>query len=91
MGRVAEVPWCLQNESMPNILVRDLPDDVHRKLQDRAEHRGQSLQQYLSAELSRLAERPTPDELFARVANRRGGKVGLAQAVSDLDAERSGS
>ena len=88
---VAESLCCLQNESVPNILVRDLPDDVHRTLQERAEHRGQSLQQYLSAELTRLAERPTPDELFARVAKRRGGKVGLAQAVADLDAERSAS
>lgn len=90
-GGVAWSTWCLQNESVPNILVRDLPDDVHRTLQDRAEHRGQSLQQYLSAELTRLAERLTPDELFARVARRRGGKVGLEQAVADLDAERSAS
>ena len=82
---------CLQTESVPNILVRDLPDDVHRALAHRAEHRGQSLQQYLSSELIRLAERPTADELFDRVAKRRGGKVGLGQAVADLDAERSAS
>jgi plasmid stability protein len=81
----------LQNESVPNILVRDLPDDVHRALQDRAEHRGQSLQQYLSSELTRLAERPAADELFERVSRRRGGKVGLAQAVADLDDERPAS
>ncbi len=80
---------CLQNESVPNILVRDLPDEVHRALAHRAERRGQSLQQYLSSELTRLAERPTADELFERVAKRRGGKVGLRQAVADLDAERS--
>ncbi|MGK2947565.1 MAG: FitA-like ribbon-helix-helix domain-containing protein [Acidimicrobiales bacterium] len=71
--------------------MRDLPDDVHRALADRAEHRGQSLQQYLSFELTRLAERPAADELFERVAKRRGGKVGLGQAVADLDAERSAS
>ncbi len=82
---------CLQNESVPNILVRDLPDDVHRALAHRAEHRGQSLQQFLSSELTRLAERPSADELFDRVAKRRGGKVGLGQAVADLDAERSAS
>lgn len=76
---------------MPNILVRDLPDDVHRALQDRAERRGQSLQQFLSSELTRLVERPTVDELFERVAKRRGGNVGLGQAVADLDAERSAS
>lgn len=76
---------------MPNILVRDLPDGVHRRLQDRAEQRGQSLQQYLSSELARLAERPTAEELFERIGKRRGGRVGLAQAVADLDAERSQS
>lgn len=80
---------CYQNESVPNILVRDLPDDVHRALTHRAEHRGQSLQQYLASELTRLAQRPTPDELFARVSKHRGGKVGLAQAVADLDEERA--
>jgi antitoxin FitA len=88
---VADPGCCLHNESVPNILVRDLPDDVHRVLQDRAEHRGQSLQQYLSSELTRLAARPTVDELFERVSKRRGGKVGLAQAVADLEAERSAS
>lgn len=76
---------------MPNVLVRDLPDDVHNALQHRAEHRGQSLQQYLTAELTRLAERPTPDELFARVSERRGGKVGFARAVADLNDERPAS
>ena len=88
---VADPGYCLHNESVPNILVRDLPDDVHRVLQDRAKHRGQSLQQYLSSELTRLAARPTVDELFERVSKRRGGKVGLAQAVADLEAERSAS
>ncbi len=76
---------------MSNILVRDLPDDVHGALQQRAERRGQSLQQYLTAELTRLVERPTPDELFARVGRRSGGRVGLTQAVVDLDTERPAS
>jgi hypothetical protein len=76
---------------MPNVLVRDLPDEVHAALQHRDEQRGQSLQQYLAGELVRLAERPTTDELFERIARRRGGKVGLDQAVADLEAERPAS
>ncbi|MEY2523470.1 MAG: antitoxin FitA, partial [Ilumatobacteraceae bacterium] len=44
---------------MPNVLVRDLPDDVHASLQRRAEETGQSLQQYLATELTRLASTPT--------------------------------
>ena len=85
---LARTPICLQNGSMPNILVRDLPDDVHGALQRRAAQHGQSLQQYLTNELTHLVERPTTEELFARVAGRRGGRVGLERAVADLDGER---
>ena len=73
---------------MPNVLVRNVPDEVHAALQRRAEQRGQSLQQYLASELARLAERPSVDELFARVS-RRGGRVGLHQAAADLADERA--
>jgi antitoxin FitA len=74
---------------MPNVLVRDLPDNVHAALQERAERRGQSLQQYLAAELKRLAERPSVDEVLDRIEKRRGGRVGLTQAAEDLSEERS--
>ncbi len=74
---------------MPSVLVRDLPDDVHAELQRRAEERGQSLQQYLSAELRRLAEKPTMEEVLDRISRRRGGKVGLGQAAADLAELRS--
>jgi plasmid stability protein len=73
---------------MPNVLVRDLPDDVHIDLQRRAEKAGQSLQQYLASELTRLARTPTMAEVLARIANRRGGRVGLDVAVVDLDEDR---
>jgi len=74
---------------MPNVLVRDIPDDVHAALQRRAERSGQSLQQFLASELTRLASQPSVEELFDRVARRRGGRVGLRTAVDDLDAERA--
>ncbi|HUK68660.1 MAG TPA: hypothetical protein VLW50_07905 [Streptosporangiaceae bacterium] len=73
---------------MPNLLVRDVPDDVHAALQRRAERRGQSLQQYLAGELRRLAERPGVDEVLDRIERHRGGRVGLQQAADDLVAER---
>jgi antitoxin FitA len=72
-----------------NVLVRDLPDDVHAALQRRAERRGQSLQQYLAGELRRLAEQPTVDEVLEQIEQRRGGTVGLAQAAEDLREERA--
>ncbi|MBK5222925.1 MAG: hypothetical protein JJE52_08625 [Acidimicrobiia bacterium] len=78
----------MHDVSMPNILVRNIPDEVHAALQRQAEHRGQSLQQYLASELARLAERPSLGDLFARVERRRGGRVGLRQAAEDLADER---
>jgi plasmid stability protein len=74
---------------MPNLLVRDVPDDVHAALQRRAERRGQSLQQFLSGELRRLAERPSVDEVLDRIERRSGGQVGLRRAAEDLGEERS--
>jgi len=74
---------------MPNVLVRDLPDDVHAALQRRAKRRGQSLQQFLTSELRRLAERPSVEEVLDRIERRTGGQVGLRQAAEDLDEERS--
>jgi plasmid stability protein len=76
---------------MPNVLVRDLPDAVHTVLQRRAAASGQSLQQYLVTELSRLATRPTVAEVLGQVDELDGGRVGLATAVADLNAERSAS
>jgi antitoxin FitA len=72
-----------------NVLVRDIPEDVHAALQRRAERRGQSLQQYLSGELRRLAEQPTIDEVLEQIDQRRGGVVGLARAAEDLHEERA--
>ena len=73
---------------MPNVLVRDVPEDVHADLQRRAEEAGQSLQQYLASELTRLARTPTMTQVLTRIASRRGGRVGLDAAVADLDEDR---
>ncbi len=74
---------------MANMLVRGLPDDVHEALQQRAARSGQSLQQYLVLELTRLADRPTLEDLLDRIDKRRGGRVGLRQAAKDIAAERA--
>lgn len=71
------------------MLIRDVPESVHRRLQARADKQGQSLQQYLVGELRRLAERPSMDEVLSRIAARTGGRVGLEQAVEDLAADRN--
>lgn len=88
LDRFADSSLRLHNVSMRNVLVRDVPDEVHAVLQRRAERQGQSLQQYLAGELRRLAERPSVDEVLERIGRHRGGRVGLEQAANDLAAER---
>jgi hypothetical protein len=75
---------------MPNVLIRDLSEETHQGLLQKAEERGQSLQQYLASELTRLAASPSLEEVLGRIDARTGGRVGLAQAAADLAAERSG-
>jgi antitoxin FitA len=74
---------------MTSVLIRNVSDETHRALVRRAEERGQSLQQYLVAELTELAARATPDDVMRRIDARSGGRVGFAEAVADLAAERA--
>lgn len=48
------------------IQVRNVPDQLHRKLKVRAAEQGVSLSDYILAELRRVAERLTPRELAER-------------------------
>ena len=73
---------------MSNLLVRDVPEHVHAALQRKAREQGQSLQQYLSGELKRLAEKPSLEEMLDRIDRRKGGRVGLRQATLDVAEER---
>lgn len=80
----------LHNESMPNILIRDVQEDLHATLQRRAAGNGQSLQQYLISQLQELADRRSLQEVLARIEARGGtGRIGLVQAVADLDEDRN--
>ena len=74
---------------MANLLVRDLPDDVHVALQQRAKREGRSLQQYVTRELTRIAQRPSLTDVLDRIERHAGGTVGLEQAAEDLSQERS--
>jgi len=52
------------------IQIRNVPDALHRKLKARAALEGMSLSDYLIAEISRSAERPTVSELRERLKKR---------------------
>ena len=74
---------------MTNVLIRDLPEEIHRKLTERARSAGLSLQHYLTTELTRLAQTPTLGEVIDRIERMSGGSsVGFEQAVADLEEAR---
>jgi antitoxin FitA len=50
------------------IQIRNVPEELHRKLKSRAALAGMSLSDYLLAELRQVAEWPTPAELRERLA-----------------------
>ena len=49
------------------IQVRNVPDALHRRLKSRAALAGMSLSDYLLTEIRQVAERPTLDEMRARL------------------------
>ncbi len=48
--------------------IRNVPDGLHRRLKARAAHLGMSMSDYVLCEIERLLEKPTREELFARIA-----------------------
>ncbi len=52
------------------IQIRNVPEALHRQLKSRATLAGMSLSDYLLDEIRRVAERPTIDELRARLHSR---------------------
>ena len=52
------------------IQIRNVPDALHRRLKSRAALAGKSLSDYLLDEIQFAAERPTIDELRARLERR---------------------
>jgi plasmid stability protein len=52
------------------IQLRNVPDDLHRKLKARAAESGMSLSDYLIAQIRDVAQRPTPGEMRYRLASR---------------------
>lgn len=62
------------------IQIRNVPDALHRKLKSRAALAGMSLSDYLLSEIRQVAERPTIDELRARLASRTSVETTMSAA-----------
>jgi len=62
---------------MKALQIRNVPDDLHRRLKARAALAGMSLSELALAELRRSLERPTRTELLERVAAREAAAVSV--------------
>jgi antitoxin FitA len=81
---------CAHAGYMPRMVqVRNVPDALHRKLKTRAAEAGQTLSDYLLAELERLATRPTRDEMLAKLHSRRRVTLKTPAAIVIRDERES--
>lgn len=67
------------------IQIRNVPDKLHRQLKARAAMAGMSLSDYLLSEIAHVAERPTLDEMRARLA----AQPPIHVSISPADAVRA--
>jgi plasmid stability protein len=66
---------------MPKMIqIRNVPEDLHKVLKARAALAGMSLSDYLQAELRRIADRPSREELLARLRSRETVELSVSSA-----------
>lgn len=73
------------------ITIRDVPEKVRDELAARAALQGKSMQEYLRAELERLAARPSVDAWLEQVRKRKRAaqtRLSAAQILKARDADR---
>jgi plasmid stability protein len=71
------------------IQIRNVPDDLHRRLKVRAAQQGMTLSDYLLGEIERIADTPTIDELRLRIRRRKPleTEVDSASIIRELRGE----
>ena len=73
------------------ITIRDVPDPVRDELAARAALQGKSMQEYLRAELERLAARPPVERVLERIRERKtmaGTRLSPEEILTHRDADR---
>jgi plasmid stability protein len=73
---------------MPSVQIKDVPEQTHAVLRQRAAAAHQSLQEYLRTWLIEEASEPTLEEVLDRAGGRSGGTVSLKDSVAALRADR---
>jgi hypothetical protein len=73
-----------------NITIRAVPDEVRDELAARAKRSGRSLQEYLTAELARIAATPSADDALAAIRQhaRSYPRVSTDDILDARDADR---
>ena len=67
---------CNYTEHMSKMIqIRNVPDSIHRRVKARAALAGMSLSDYLIGEIREILEKPTPEELRARLASQSRVKL----------------
>jgi plasmid stability protein len=74
---------------MPSVQIKNVPEQTHAVLRQRAAAAHQSLQEYLRARLIEEASEPTVEELLERAGGRSGGSVPLKAAVAAVRSDRA--
>ena len=69
------------------IQIRNVPDDLHRRLKARAAMAGMSLSDFLLAQIRESAALPTPEEMKARLQRREPTRP-TAPSAEAVRAER---
>ena len=77
--------WCTCDHAggmSKMVQIRNVPDTLHRKLKARAADAGQTLSDYLLAEMERLAALPTREQMLERIRSRT--RVSLKTPVATI-------
>jgi len=72
---------------MKLLQVRNVPDDLHRALKERAAREGTTMSELILRELPRLAHSPSPQQVLTRIRQR--STVGGPPAAELIAGERA--
>jgi plasmid stability protein len=74
---------------MKMLQIRNVPDELHRALKERAAREGTTMSELVLRELPRLAHKPSPEQVLARIRQRTPvGGPAAAELIRRGRAER---